>query len=208
MLRRTLQTGLLAASLAAAVVGPATAATAQSATITDGTGDVWENTYDPTTQSDVWSLVDSAYNTDVVSTVITHGARRVNVKMTYNDLDKAADVNISAVVNMRFDQGARRSAFVDVWPGDWQGSSTVFKQNPTGGAPVTCGGLTHAVDYTANTVSMSIPRTCLGSPTWIQANVLSRSTAGLDQDVQRNLLDNGQQAGHTELGWSGRLRRG
>lgn len=209
MLRRTLQTGLLAASLAAAVVGPSTAATAQSATITDGTGDVWENTYDPATQTDVWSLVESAYNTDVVSTVIKHGARRVDVTMTYNDLDKAPDVTISAVVTMRFDQGARRSAFVDVWPGDWQGSAMVFKQNAsTGGGPVTCGGLTHAVDYTANTVSMSIPRTCLGSPTWIQANVLSRSTAALDQDVQRNLFDNGQQAGHSELGWSGRLRRG
>ena len=85
----------------------------------------------------------------------------------------------------------------------------MFKDNAkTGPAPVTCGGLSHAVDYTANTVSMSIPRTCLGSPTWVEANVLTRSSAGLNQDVQRNLFDNGQRAGHGEGGWSPRLRKG
>lgn len=209
MLRSKLKSATLAAAVAAAVLAPAAAASAASTTITDGTGDVWENTYDLATGLDVWIPTESAYNTDVVSTVIRHNLRRVTIKMTYNDLQKQPDVSISAVVRMRFDQGPQRFAFVDASPGSWGGSSQVFKNNTrTGPAPVTCGGLTHALDYVANTVTMSIPRTCLGSPTWIEANVVSRSAANLGQDVQRNLFDNGQSAGHTDGGWSARLRRG
>ncbi len=209
MLRTNLKAAIFATTVAAAVIAPAAAASAASTTVTDGTGDVWENTYNPDTSSDVWTPTESAYNTDVVSTVIKHNADRVTVKMTYNDLQKQPDVSISAVVNMRFDRGPRRFAFVDASPGSWRGSSQVFKDNAkTGPAPVSCAGLSHTVDYAANTVTMSIPRTCLGSPRWIEANVLSRSTGGLNQDVQRNLFDNGQRAGHGDGGWSARLRRG
>jgi hypothetical protein len=209
MLRSTLKAGLVAATLAVAVVGPSTAAFAQSATIEDGAGDVWENTYDPTTDSDVWTATESAYNTDVVSTVIRHNARRVNILVTYNDLQKQPDVSISSVVTLRFNEGPRRSVFVDAWPGAWKGSSSVFKLNAkTGGAPVSCDGLSHVIDFTANTVAMSVPRSCLGSPTWLEANVVTRSSGNLDQEVQRNLFDNGQSSGHTDGGWSTRLRRG
>jgi hypothetical protein len=209
MLRTKLKAAIFATTVAAAVIAPAAAASAASTTVKDGAGDVWENTYDAATDGDVWTPTESAYNTDVVSTVIKHNLNRVSIKMTYNDLQKQPDVSISALVNMRFDQGARRFAFVDASPGSWGGSSQVFKNNAkTGPAPVACGGLTHAVDYVANTVTMSIPRTCLGSPRWIEANVLSRSTGDLDADVQRNLFDNGQSAGHGAGGWSARLRRG
>jgi hypothetical protein len=33
---------------------------------------------------------------------------------------------------------------------------------------VRCAGLRHTIDYRTHTVRISVPRTCLGNPTWVR----------------------------------------
>ena len=36
--------------------------------------------------------------------------------------------------------------------------------------PIRCAGFDHTIDYTANTVQLSVPRSCVGNPRWVEVN--------------------------------------
>ncbi len=52
-----------------------------------------------------------------------------------------------------------------------------------------CRGLSHHIDYTANTVTMSVPRSCLGRPGWIKAGAASVRLAGMGDVVDGSNAD-------------------
>jgi hypothetical protein len=209
MLRSTLKTGLVATALLAAVVGPATAASAQSATITDSEGDVWQIFSDYSTGETAYTAAGSQTNVDVLSTVVTHTGRRVNATLTYTDLAKEG-ARPSAVVLMRFDSGPQRFAVVDT-SGSWKGKDVLVKNGKNSGGPVACAGFTHEIDYTANTIVMSVPRSCLGSPTWVEASVMSQGwiEGGETEETSTSFFDNGAKPGHSYTPtWTGKIRKG
>lgn len=205
MLRTQLRAAMLATTVAAAVIAPAAAASAASTTVSDPQGDVWESTYDADTQTETFTKADSVTNVDLVSSTVSHGARRVNVKMQYTDLKKTGATYYS-IVYLRFDNGPQRVAAIDTSAG-WGGKHVLFKNGKNSNGPVACSGFTHAIDYQANTVTMSIPRGCLGTPRWIESSVLASGSLD-DGTTTHYYLDNGATAGHAYLKWGKRLRRG
>jgi hypothetical protein len=208
MLRTTLKTGLVATALLAAVVGPATAASAQSATVTDSAGDVWQSIWNPETEEETFVAAGSLTNVDVLSTVVDHTRSSLEVTMTFSDLAKEGARPTPALV-MRFNQGPRRVALVDAST-SWKGKDILFKDGKNSNGPSKCDGFTHKIDYTTNTVAMSIPRSCLGTPRWIEAAPVTQGVlASTDGGESQYFFDNGGKPGHSyTLPWSTRVRKG
>ena len=208
MLRSTLTTGLVATALLAAVVGPATAASAQSASVTDSAGDVWQSILNPDTEEETFVAAGSLTNVDVLSTVVDHTRSSLEVTMTFSDLAKEGARPTPALV-MRFDRGpapGRRGRRLDQLEG--QGHPAQGRQEQQ--RRVDVDGFTHKIDYTANTVAMSIPRSCLGTPRWIQAAPMTQGfLASTDGGESQYFFDNGGKPGHSyTLPWSARVHRG
>ena len=60
------------------------------------------------------------------------------------------------------------------------------------GRRVTCRGLRHAIDYRADTVRVSVPRSCLGRPTWVR---VGGSTASWSEAQETYRSDDGLSTG-------------
>jgi hypothetical protein len=132
--------------------------------------------------------------------VVRHGARRVIVKATYVELRRSADP-LFLMFEVRTNEGLKRQVRVETMSSP-KGSSMFSKPN---GTDVRCSGLSHAVDYAANTVTVSVPRSCLSGPRWVQLLVgaISMSPQG---DAY---VDNGHNATSDEpKTWSARVRKG
>ena len=72
------------------------------------------------------------------------------------------------------------------YPGSWKGQTEIF----SGMKDVRCRGLRHEVDYVDDTVSVSVPRSCLGRPRWVRIGaVTSQSVNDGTIEVERLLLD-------------------
>jgi hypothetical protein len=68
-----------------------------------------------------------------------------------------------------------------------------------------CRGITHTVDYARETISVSVPRSCLGNPRWVQVTpgAVGMTPAG---DVY---VDNGYDSTSNEpTRWSAKVKRG
>ena len=143
MIRSKLRAALLATTVAAAVVAPAAAASAASTTVKDGTGDVWESTYDDTTQTESFTAAGSVVNVDLVSSTISHGPSRFKVTMHYADLKKVGSPFYPAL-QMRFDSGPKRVAFIDTSAG-WRGKHLLFKNGKQNNSQVTCSGFSTTI---------------------------------------------------------------
>ena len=200
---RPLKAALLTTAILGAVLAPAAAASAQSLTVDDGTADTWENVYNPDTQSDDWFQAGSKLNTDITQTVVKHSAKRITITATYADL-KSRDARYGLKDRLRFDHGPQVVADVDT-NGTWKGQAYLFTKNS--GAMIKCTGLTHAIDYTADTVEISIPRSCVGNPTWVEAAEVSLSSVS-DDAGDHVYMDNGNGAGHQDGTWTAKVRRG
>lgn len=81
--------------------------------------------------------------------------------------------------------------------GSWQGTDVLVENGQNSGGPVAGDGFTHEIDHTANTIEMSIPRSCLGSPTWVEAAVMAQGwiEGGETADSSTSYFDNGAKPG-------------
>ena len=197
------RTALVAAATAALTIVPLTAANAQTWRHTDTTGDVQSvvGDADPTPAPD-------AVDPDATSVRVSHGPGKVTIRTQYQDLAKASDGFYAFFFQLRTNERVNRQLEVDAGPGMWRGQLSF-------GSPrkkLHCRGLARSIDYTANTVTVTVPRSCLSNPRWVQigdaavkvigpdATDANSGTLFADDAVSPNVGNN--------LAWSPSIHRG
>lgn len=158
-LARTLAVGVLSTALVAAAPGTAEAGTVSNP---DAAGDMTEIDYGggPSTPAP------DRIREDVLNTTLTHGTRRVSIRVEYADLD-FAEGGTELYVEMVTNEGVRRN--LDVTAFD---SSVGEAQMYRGERPIRC-AIRHSIDYTTNVIRVSFPRACAGFPRWVKFSVAS-----------------------------------
>lgn len=147
------------AATAALVLAPA-AAIADSNTHADATGDV-VSVKAPNTITAQPAQVRG----DITSIRVSHLKRSVQVVVRFRDLSPSGD-GAGHYFALKSNKTVR---YVDVEAGAgmWRGDQTVYNAK---NKKTSCRGLTHRIDYTANTVTLRMPSSCLGSNLrWVRA---------------------------------------
>jgi hypothetical protein len=201
MFMRSTKAALLAGAVLAAVLVPAGAASAQKVAIDDSNADVWETAWD----GDIKHVrVGSQPNVDLVSTVLRHGAHKLILTFKYAELSRSR-TRFAAVSTLRFAEGSRIGVVLHTFA-RWRGH--MFLTEIHSGDRLKCANLEHAIDYTADTVALTVPRSCIGDPKWVEVNSFAYGSQE-DPDTGaelHNYSDNAQNAGHGYRGWSERVR--
>jgi len=194
---------LIRAALTGAVVGLSllpSAAFAQRLTVADPKGDSHEIVQDPDTGAYSYPTVGSAPNSDFVRAVYRHTRSRIINRTTFMNLSHSGQgVIINAAIGTS--TGLVRDAWVLKDPSK-SGNRVAFHEPH--GTPVPCSGMKRAIDWDANTVMVSVPRSCLGSPRWVTVSV---SGGNYGDGTRRSYVDViGTSTTHYH--WSARIRRG
>ena len=105
--------------------------------------------------------------TDIIATTVDHGADVVTIDVAFSDLRPRQYLDLSAYVTTD-STGSHlpTQATALTYLGD--SSIDIYYE---GDPPSRCAAATVAIDYDINTLTMSIPRGCLGEPRWIEAKV-------------------------------------
>jgi hypothetical protein len=200
---------LAATAAAAMVVVPVTAAQAQTWRHADATGDVQSM---PVASDATTGTVEPGVTDPDIRTVrVSHAPRKVTMRVQFVDLAAAKDVGYFFVFQLRTNERLHRQVELDAGPGMWRGQ--VSFSSPR--RELRCKGLARSVDYIQNVVTVTVPRSCLSNPRWVQAGSGAAKITGL------NLNDPGSigtatayvdDAGSDKLGnnlaWSPRIRKG
>ena len=206
MFMRSTKAVLLAVAVLAAVLAPAAAASAQKVAVHDSTADVWESVWNPDSGASGEVRAGSQPNIDIVSTVIRHTGHRLILTLRFADLQRSK-THFFVVSRLRFDKGHRMVAMVDATR-RWRGISAVggLRANK----PAKCRNVGHTIDYASNTIVLSIPRSCIGNPRWVELSTVVEGfkQEGATEDDFHSYLDNAQTAGHGYGGWSRRIHQG
>jgi hypothetical protein len=104
---------------------------------------------------------------DITATRVVHARHAIWVQIRLRELDTTGNGNFH-VVSIRT-PWRTRTVEVDAFPGHWEGRASVTDAH---GRAVDC-AVTHRIDYVRNRVMMRVPRTCLGTPRWIQVAIRS-----------------------------------
>ncbi|HET7689768.1 MAG TPA: hypothetical protein VFK41_05300 [Nocardioidaceae bacterium] len=165
----------------------------------DPVADVWlhDNDYWPPSEAG------SVPNTDVVRTTVAHQSRRVAVKVHYADLRRNDD-QLILTVWFRTNEGLKRLAYVAAGPERRRGTH-LFGKGSRGPGSATCKGLRHTIDYTQDLITISIPRSCLSRPRWVQFQG-EASTFNFDE-VTELFVDDLTGIGYESQNWSAKIRR-
>lgn len=165
---RTLVARSLCGAVAAALVvatpsGPVLGSESPSRVVLrDGTGDVWK----VNVRTSAWRKVGELPAADVTRAVVRHRSDTVVVRVRFVDLRRTGrqtywtgietprDTFYTELVSRR---GARA------------GQLTLF--DGPAGARLPCAQLAHRIDYAADLVAVRVPRSCLGTPRWVTANI-------------------------------------
>lgn len=198
MRHQTLAVLRRAAAAAALAFVPLLAAPAHAASLVlhDATGDMWvieEGSTDP-------DPAPGATVGDFVRTTLSHREHRVAVASTFVDL-KPTVRSFRLWVEMRGPRGRVTYLRVQATRRNPAGTTRMFTNRVL---DVAC-HIRHRIDYDANTVRVSFPRRCLGSPSSLQFRVSSERSL---RNIHFAHLDNphNEQAGNTT--WTARVQRG
>ena len=168
------------------------AAHAQELTLRDGTGDVWVSSGAGFTRAD------GSKRADVTRVRVGHGAKRVVVTARLAVLAKRSFSIDGLRVQFRTNTGLRRDAMLSAQAGSRNGR--VAFTSRTGKSPCT---IAHKVDYVANTMMMSVPRSCLNSPRYVEFRSETSWT-----NTRKVFIDNPHDDQTNSKDWSNRVRRG
>lgn len=185
---RTRVTAVLAALLVPAVVAPLGAASAQTVSVKDGSGDTWEVFWDPNVhESETYTQAGSVPNADVTKMTVSHTRKRITVTATYVELvqDDAYKPDIREWFRLAGGGGAMLNIFVH---DSWSEPEVFFWKRPlqvpwASRQRARCSGVTSAFDFDRNTWTTKLPTSCLGSPTWVQFHGATSSWAGAAEDA-------------------------
>ena len=160
---------LLVATLAAGLVlAGSSAAQAQSITNVDTAGDMVGVDYETGETRPAPNQV----RNDVLRTTMTHNATRISIRVKYAELQRVGEGN-GLFVQMVTNEGARRNLEVSAGPGDWAGSTAMWRGDER---EVRC-VIRHSIDYTRNVIAVSFPRQCASRPRWVKFRVLGYRVA-------------------------------
>lgn len=177
--------GVVAVLVAAAVLVPAGAATAQTETIKDGAGDVWQQFHDGPTSQTTYEAAGSPPNTDLTRLTVTHDRKSLTMKATYVDLVGNSDVKtgILAYIRMNSGDGARLGFHInDDWDEPYIGLWTFpFSTPDVRPHRARCPKMTADIDLKRNTMTAVVPTTCLGTPRWVEVHGTA-SSGSRDED--------------------------
>src|SRR4051812_4526949 len=163
------RSALLVGGAVLAALAAAMPAYADAVTTTDETADVWEAVYHSDTDTTDYVNAGSVLNMDVESVRVRHLANRIVVKATYVELRREG-VIFGASSRLRFNDGPTVGFSLDTY-NRWGGESVLYESGS--GDPIRCGGFDHSIDYATNVVEVSIPRTCVGNPRWVEASYMA-----------------------------------
>lgn len=207
-------------------LAPVGAASAQTVSVTDGSGDAWQVFWDPhTPDSETYTEAGSVPNADVTQTTVSHTRKLVEVTVTYVDLvrDDAHKPDIREWFRLDDGSGAMLNLYVD---DSWRNPEVYFAKRAVDGPWAArqrsrCAGVTSTFDFKRDTWTTKLPTSCLGAPRWVQFHGATSSWAGAaDDGTQTYFEDNAHSAGvddrltgvsedcFTECeGWTGKIRR-
>lgn len=192
-LRRALVVGV--ATLAALPLA-AGAASAGELTLTDARGDMW--TMNPDTTSDVMYVpAPNAKNGDFIRSTFRLTAKRVTVVSKFVDVAKVGKYDFS--MRMRDQNTKKHIVDVRATPRNRAGSATLSTYS---GSPVDC-TVSHKIDYDRNTVRVSFPAKCIGTPRYLQFTALD-----FIEGKTTFWIDNPHHEKAIPRGWTTRVRRG
>ena len=169
--RRTARALTLGALCAAVVAGSPAPAQAQTIVDADTTGDVAMATVDDNDEQVVVPVPDRELN-DISSTSLAHNARRIAVRVEYAELKRVDRqiLDITMVTNEGVGRHLTLLAYRKHWAGRIEFSGRHYRE-------IEC-AVRHSVDYEANVMKVSIPRTCASKPRWVQFRVGALVDAG------------------------------
>ena len=185
--------------LVAAVVTPlliAPAAGAGEVRVRDARGDMWvieEGSTNP-------NPAPAARIGDFVRSTFRHTSARVLVKSKFVELERTGRRFIMWT-NLQARSGKRWFAGVETTPRDRNGRTLLF----TGaGTDIAC-NLRHRVNYRLNTVRLSIPRRCLGTPRTLRFGQLSEFS---ERNLRFARVDDPLSRQVNRVTWTDWVRRG
>ena len=164
---KLVRSAVVAATVAAAVLAP-TAAEARSWSHVDATGDVFTAPYNSTSFTPAPDRVVG----DVVASSIRHKRRTVVMQLQYRDLELGSEINAHVFVVRT--PTMRRIVTLVAASSFPNGRVRVTKPNKK---KVTC-RVPHRIDYTLNTATVVVPRSCLGNPRWVKVGMGGASFTG------------------------------
>ena len=151
---------LVAAALCVALVA-ATPAAANAASVddADSVGDMVRNGRTPDPERTL---------NDISHTKLTHGARRVAIKVDYADLKRKAGGRSQYLgIHMVTNEGAHRHIELEARPRHWSGTLDMYKER---WRHMGC-AVRHSIDYQANVLKVRFPRICASNPRWVRFRI-------------------------------------
>ena len=197
---RVLLSCAVAGVTAAAMAVPTSAAGAASSwrvSLADPAGDVLAIGEG---EDEEWTSAGDMPTADVVDAAVQHRRSNVVVRMHFADLRREDPAFYTAMI---VTPDKFRGAFVETRPGRWGGRHTLV--NGSYGT-VRCRGFQHSVDYVVDTVTMTLPRRCLGRPRWVRVSMSNYMFRGDSEATFQEITDNPHTA-DAEGGMTGRLYR-
>ena len=146
-----------------------TAAHADRYTYSDHTGDVVSFTGDSDTPTPAPDRVIG----DIAASAVAHRSSNVTLRMRYRDLART-DETAAHLFVIRTSKMTREVTVVAA-QGFYGGRVIMTKLS---GKTVSC-RITRKIDYVANTVTVTVPRSCLGRPHWVKVGMASVVFTGM-----------------------------
>ena len=194
MLRRLLSLAVLGLTLA----GTTVVAQAETVTVLDKRGDMWEGT-GPIVRAP------QEKRGDVRRTSITHAERALLIRMRFVELQPKTPMYIFAV-DLRTNTGLHRSVGLFAGRlrglGGPKGRTHFYRRN---GQDADC-AITHNVDWRNNTLRIRVPRSCLEASRWVQASASSHVIAG--SEATRTFDDHAHNDRLRDWTWTKRVHHG
>lgn len=196
---------------------PAGPSSARAEEVVDpGTADVWKRFFDAELDDEDWSWepAGSLQNTDVVSVVVRHTDKRLQVRATFADLAEVSDYRPQYTAQFKLDD--TRTVWFPGWIDEEGGLRTILvgggkadrAQLVAQRADIECEGLRARFRWDDDVYVGSVPRSCLRDPRWVKFHGRSISAPTGENGYDVTWWDNQQTAGHGLEGWTGRIKTG
>jgi hypothetical protein len=101
---------------------------------------------------------------DILTSAVAHGPRRVTMALHLGALEESGDLVVH-YFSIATSRHKVRTFTIVAEPGHWQGS---VRKLTGRGKPFRCRGVHWSIGYSSKSVTLSVPRRCLGRPAWVR----------------------------------------